>query len=120
MGRKFALIIGNSRYDDPGLARLPTASVDVREFARVLRAPDIGQFDEVVELPDEGLTVVRRAIARFFSQVKKDDLLVFYFSGHGVKDDNGRLYLAVKDTDPQLLTGTSIEAAFITAEMDRS
>ena len=120
MGRKIALIIGNSRYDDPGLARLTTADVDVREVAGVLRTPEIGQFDEVVELPDEGLAVVRRSIARFFSQAKKDDLLVFYFSGHGVKDENGHLYLAVRDTEPQLLAGTSIEAAFITAQMDRS
>ena len=120
MGRKLALIIGNSRYDDPGLARLAATDVDVREIAGVLRTPDIGQFDEVVELPDEGLAVVRRSIAKFFSQATKDDLLVFYFSGHGVKDENGQLYLAVRDTERHLLTGTSIEAAYITAQMDRS
>jgi uncharacterized caspase-like protein len=120
MGRKLALIIGNSRYDDTGLARLPTADVDVREFAGVLRSPDIGQFDEIAELPDMGLAVVRRSIAQFFSEARKDDLLVFYFSGHGVKDENGQLYLAVRDTELKLLSGTSIEAAFITAQMDRS
>jgi len=37
-----------------------------------------------------------------------------------VKDDNGQLFLAVKDTEHGLLAGTSIEAAFITALMDRS
>src|SRR5262245_14604420 len=120
MGRKLALIIGNSRYDDPGLARLPTADVDVRDVADVLRAPEIGHFDEVVELPDQGLAVIRRSIAQFFKQGKKDDLLVFYFSGHGVKDENGHLYLAVRDTELKLLAGTGIEAAFITAQMDRS
>lgn len=120
MGRKLALIIGNSRYEDTGLARLPTADVDVRELADVLRAEEIGGFDEIVELPDMGLAVVRRSIAQFFSQAKKDDLLVFYFSGHGVKDENGHLYLAVRDTEVKLLSGTSIEAAFITSQMDRS
>jgi formylglycine-generating enzyme required for sulfatase activity len=120
MGRKLALIIGNSRYDDTGLARLPTADVDVREFANVLRSPDIGEFDEIAELADMGLAVVRRSIAHFFSQARKDDLLVFYFSGHGVKDENGQLYLAVRDTELKLLAGTSIEAAYITAQMDRS
>ncbi len=120
MGRKLALIIGNSRYDDTGLARLPTADVDVREFANVLRSPDIGEFDEIAELADMGLAVVRRSIAQFFSEARKDDLLVFYFSGHGVKDENGQLYLAVRDTELKLLSGTSIEAAFITAQMDRS
>jgi tetratricopeptide (TPR) repeat protein len=120
MGRKLALLIGNSRYDDPGLARLETADVDVREIADVLRAREIGEFDEVIELPDQGLAVVRRAIAQFFRQGKRDDLLVFYFSGHGVKDENGHLYLAVKDTELPLLAGTSIEAPYITAQMDGS
>ena len=120
MGRKLALIIGNSQYDDSGLARLTTADVDVRELAAVLRAPDIGQFDEVTELADQPSAIVRRSIAQFFARGKKDDLLVFYFSGHGVKDDNGQLFLAVKDTEHGLLAGTSIEAAFITALMDRS
>src|SRR5215510_9408014 len=120
MGRKLALIVGNSLYDDAGLAGLRTADVDVRELADVLRAPDIGQFDEVLELADRELSAVRRSIAQFFKQGKKDDLLVFYFSGHGVKDENGHLYLAVKDTELKLLAGTSIEAAFITAQMDRS
>ena len=45
---------------------------------------------------------------------------MLYFSGHGVKDEQGNLYLAVKDTERPLLAGTSIEAAFITAQMDRS
>jgi hypothetical protein len=64
--------------------------------------------------------MVRRAIARFFDNANRDDLLVFYFSGHGIKDDSGQLYLAVKDTERALLTGTGIESAFITARMDRS
>jgi hypothetical protein len=120
MGRKLALLIGNGRYDDPGLAGLPTADVDVREIAEVLRTPEVGEFDEVIELADQGLARVRRSITEFFSRAKKDDLLVLYFSGHGVKDQDGRLYLAVRDTELPLLVGTSIEAAFITAQMDRS
>ena len=120
MGRKLALIIGNSQYDDTGLSRLPTAQVDVREFADVLLEAEIGQFDDVVQLADEGLATVRRSIAYFFNQAKREDLVVLYFSGHGVKDEQGHLYLAVKDTERSLLGGTSIEAAFVTAQMDRS
>ncbi len=120
MSRKLALIVGNSQYEDAGLAGLRAADVDARELADVLRAPEIGQFDEVLELSDRGLAVIRRSIAQFFGQGKRDDLLVFYFSGHGVKDENGHLYLAVRDTELKLLAGTGIEAAFITAQMDRS
>ena len=36
MGRKLALIIGNSQYEDAGLSRLPATQVDIRELAEVL------------------------------------------------------------------------------------
>ena len=61
-----------------------------------------------------------RPIARLFKEKSPDDLLLLYFSGHGVLDDQGHLYLAVKDTERDLLSGTAIPANFITGEMDRS
>jgi hypothetical protein len=59
-------------------------------------------------------------IARFFGGKKPDDLLLLFFSGHGVRDERGLLYLAVQDTEHDLLNATAIPAAFITDEMDRS
>ena len=120
MARKLALIIGNSQYDDAGLARLAAPDVDVRALAEVLGTPGIGAFDEVVPLLNEGLATVRRAIARFFDAKHRDDLLLLYFSGHGVRDEQGHLYLAVRDTERAILAGTAIEASYVTTRMDRS
>ena len=120
MARKLALIIGNSQYDDAGLARLAAPDVDVRALAEVLSTPGIGAFDEVVPLLNEGLATVRRAIARFFDAKHRDDLLMLYFSGHGVRDEQGHLYLAVRDTERAILAGTAIEASYVTTRMDRS
>ena len=39
MTRKFALIIGNSEYDDGELARLKTPDADVAKLTDVLRFP---------------------------------------------------------------------------------
>jgi len=120
MGRKVALVIGNSEYDDASLARLITPSEDVNDLATLLKSPDIGGFDEVLTLVNEAATTVRKAVARLFKEKSSDDLLLLYFSGHGVLDDQGHLYLAVKDTERDLLSGTAIPANFITGEMDRS
>ena len=120
MARKLALIIGNSEYEDAALARLAAPDVDVRALAEVLSTPGIGAFDEVVPLLNEGLATVRRAIARFFDAKHRDDLLFFYFSGHGVRDERGHLYLAVRDTERAILAGTAIEASYVTTRMDRS
>jgi uncharacterized caspase-like protein len=120
MGRKVALVIGNSEYDDASLARLITPSEDVNDLASLLKSPDIGGFDEVLTLVNEAATNVRKAVARLFKEKSPDDLVLLYFSGHGVLDDQGHLYLAVKDTERDLLSGTAIPANFITGEMDRS
>jgi TolA protein len=71
-------------------------------------------------LRDESCAVVRKAVARFYDQRKRDDLLFLYFSGHGVKDEQGHLYLALRDTEVGLLAGTAIETSFISDRMDRS
>lgn len=120
MARKLALIIGNSQYEDAGLARLAAPDVDVRALAEVLQTPGIGAFDEVIPLLNEGLATVRKAIARFFDARHRDDLLLLYFSGHGVRDEQGHLYLAVRDTERAVLAGTAIEASYVTTRMDRS
>jgi len=120
MSGKYALIIGNSRYDDASLGRLKAPDIDVHELEGVLKAPEVGHFDEVVTLLNQDCASVRKAIARFYDQRQRDDLLLLYFSGHGVKDDQGHLYLALRDTESGLLAGSAIETAFITGRMDRS
>src|SRR5262245_48024039 len=120
MAGKFALIIGTNKYDDSRLSRLTPPDVDVTRLENVLRAPDVGHFDEVTTLLNEGFASVRKAIARFFSERHSDDLLLLYFSGHGVKDEQGHLYLALRESESTLLAGTAIESDFITGRMDRS
>ncbi len=120
MSGKLALIIGNSEYQDPQLARLVAPEADVEQLAVILKDPEIGGFDEINKVVNELSSTIRREIARFFKDRKPDDLLLLYFSGHGVRDDQGDLYLAVNDTEHDLLAGTAIPAAFITGEMDRS
>src|SRR5512143_4372856 len=120
MSRKLAWIIGNSQYQDPRLAQLVTPQEDVNDLAAILRAPDIGSFDEVKTLVNESDANIRLRIEDFFADKKPDDLLVIYFSGHGVRDERGLLYLAVNNTIANRLRATAIPAEFITNEMDRS
>ncbi|HSA73750.1 MAG TPA: caspase family protein, partial [Nitrososphaeraceae archaeon] len=46
---------------------------------------------------------MRRAILDFFSDetIKPRDILLFYFSGHGLPEDSGQSYLASSETDPK-------------------
>jgi hypothetical protein len=115
---RLALFVGNSRYDDPKLAQLKTPAADVRSLAAAFRDPNIGGFDEVVELIDESEAAIRRRLSTFFDRRQSGDLLLCYFSGHGVRDDRGRLYLAARDTSLAQLKATGIPSSYLVEHMD--
>ena len=117
---KFALIIANTEYTDPGLAQLTAPGKDAKEFGRVLDSPELGAFDDVIILLNENESKVSETIDYFFSLKKPDDLLLLYFSGHGVRDENGSLYLAVRNTNRARLRSTAIKSDFIREAMDES
>jgi len=120
MSGKYALIIANAEYTDPGLAQLTAPGKDAKEFWRVLNSPDIGAFDDVMLVLNQESATVNERIEHFFSEKKTDDLLLLYFSGHGVRDENGALYLAVKNTNRNRLLSTAVSSSFVRQVMDQS
>jgi hypothetical protein len=120
MSSKYALIIANTEYTDPNLAQLSAPGKDAEEFARVLKDKEIGAFDDVKVLLNHPDSTAREAIDEFFDQKKQDDLLLLYFSGHGVRDEVGALYLAAKNTTRARLRSTAIRSDFIREAMDQS
>ncbi len=118
MASKFALLIGNTQYDDSTLSRLTAPSGDVQELGSLLRLPAIGGFDDVTTLLNASSDTVRKQIATFFEEKAPDDLLLLYFSGHGVRDNSGKLYFAVRDSEARSLRASAIAASFISEEMD--
>jgi hypothetical protein len=111
-----ALIVANSHYDDPLLAQLRGPAKDADALARVLVDPAIGGFD-VDLLMDADETTIRRRVARFFADRDRDDVLLLYFSCHGVKDQRGRLYLAARDTELSSVSATAVAASFVNDQL---
>src|SRR5215217_2766679 len=64
--------------------------------------------------------VVGEAIADFYTGSRSDDLTLLYFTGHGLKDDEGRLYLAMTNTRREALMFTAISGAQLNDAMDAS
>jgi hypothetical protein len=104
-----ALLVATYDYDDAGLRRLTAPAQDAEELAAVLEDPAVAGF-EVDVLINKSTYQVGKAIADFYAAGERDDLTLLYFSGHGLKDDNGRLYLAMKNTEHDSLRFTALSA----------
>lgn len=112
MAKKLALLIGVSKYQG-GLSAIPTAANDVRNMQRVLENPQIAGFDEVKPLLEPSSDRMRVDIYNLFAKSQKDDLILLYFSGHGITDESGKLYLATPNTRENAFKATSISASEI-------
>ena len=95
--KKSALLIGVSEYES-GLNPLPSAVKDAEALKRVLQDPDLGEFDEVKILTNPDLQSMQYEIETLFTECQKDDFVLLFFSGHGIKDDSNRLYFATRNT----------------------
>jgi len=111
-GRRLALLIGSYAYLDAGLRPLVAPPEDVAALKQVLEDPDVGGFTVTTAL-DQPSYVVRRAVAELCADRRHDDLLLLYFSGHGIKDEAGRLFFATRDTETRLPAATSLAADFV-------
>jgi formylglycine-generating enzyme required for sulfatase activity/uncharacterized caspase-like protein len=118
-----ALIVANSEYQ-AGFRGLVSPARDAEELARVLGDPSIGGF-EVTTILDRSAGAISDAIDVFFnhSGARRDDLLLLYFSGHGVTVEDGHLYLAAADSQfagSVLRRATAVAAGFVDETMRRS
>lgn len=118
MTGKFALLIGNSDYDDSSMSKLEAPNEDVHALASVLQNSLTGGFDEVIPLINENVETISRTIESFCSRRRPDELVLLYFSGHGKLDDKGNLFLIAKNTTLSLLRSTTISSSFIVDTLD--
>jgi hypothetical protein len=113
-GRKFALIVGVSRYRDDGVRDLQFADADARELRDFLRRPEGGGFkpDDILYLENEQATLegVTAALDRILSQAGPNDLILLFIAGHGGPDPYApqNLYYILHDTRVADLSHTAL------------
>lgn len=114
---KIALLIGVSQYDSGDLKPLPAAAKDIAAIAAVLQNSNLGDFDRVDVLPDPDLGQLQDAINILFDDCQTDDLVLLYFSGHGITDESGNFYFTNrttrKNSQGRLHKGSATPASFV-------
>ena len=105
-GRKFALIIGVSRYKyHDGIGDLAYADVDARALRDFLQSREGGGFSpaDIMFLENEQATLaaVRGALADFLPKAGPGDLILIFIAGHGGPDPYSPqdLYFVLHDTN---------------------
>ena len=116
--RRVALLIGVDRYTDPLFPELRHATSDALRFGEILESHDYGGFDRVIALTTPVQTTQARVLTELVSlrnDLRSQDTLVVYFSGHGTMKLNDRdeptLYLVASDSKARDLSGTGLELA---------
>lgn len=81
--KMFVFCVGVGDYADPRIHDLTKPPHDADTIASLFKK----QGNEVMVLKDEMATGknIRRRMKEFYSRVKKNDVVVFFFSGHGIK-----------------------------------
>ena len=116
--KRSALVVATSEYEDARLAPLGGPGRDAEALETVLGDAEIGGFDVQLAL-NSPLAELRTTLDSFFADRTRDELLLVHFSGHGLKDDDGQLYLAAADTRIDRLMSTAIEASWVSKLMTR-
>ncbi len=109
MGKYQALILANHQYPQDEFSYLKEAINDAKELSQVLEKHAIAPF-EIEQCFDYKNCDALNRVGEFFLSASPDDFLLFYFSGHARKDDEGDLYLAMSNTEVKKLLWTGLPA----------
>jgi beta-lactam-binding protein with PASTA domain len=118
-----ALLIGNSVFEeDAGLNPLNAPTKDVARLHRALVDSVTGLFAEenvrlVIERSSHDLL---DEIDTFFSTAHRDDLLLFYYSGHGLIDERNQLFLCGRNTRSDKLLRTAVSNVRVNEFVEQS
>jgi TIR domain len=112
MSARYALLIGSSSCEDPGLRESPSAAVDIQRLAALLEDPGIGDFGVAIHI-DPTWSQARVLLARFCTDREPDDVVLIYFTGLAALDRYDDLHLCFRDTDLSLLAATGVSGSFL-------
>jgi branched-chain amino acid transport system substrate-binding protein len=121
-GRKFALLIGVSECSS-GFKPLHCPANGVKALHDILINPEIGGFipSQVTVLNNPSVSEMQASVAELFSGCSSHDLVLLYFTGHGITDEKGDFFFTTRETrkheNGSLNRGTTVPARFVRDEM---
>ena len=115
-GRRVALVIGNASYSS--VPQLINPTNDAREVTRALQETGF----EVIRLENADLRQMQDAVRSFGNKLGKNDVGLFYFSGHGVQVKGKNYLIPVRENIKKSfeVPSSAIDADLILATMENA
>ncbi|GLS29597.1 Uncharacterized protein, contains caspase domain [Mesorhizobium albiziae] len=118
MSEKYAFLFGNSTYQDARLNGLNAPIKDVQALSKALSDPEVAGFNDVEWAINGSAGIVQVNLAKFLKQRSRDDVVLVYFTGHGLLDAENQLYLALSETNPEYPDVSSISAEWLRGKLN--
>ncbi|MBR7837753.1 hypothetical protein KDL01_31035 [Actinospica durhamensis] len=97
--RSRIVLVGSPFYDDPSLTDVPQVARNLADLAEVFSDPALGGFPaEHCLTADPGTSVEQVGDLLVRAAAEAEDLLLFYFAGHGLIGPRNELYLCLRST----------------------
>ncbi|MGW5328253.1 caspase family protein [Streptomyces sp. NPDC004014] len=116
-----AVLIGCGDFDDIDLPAIPAVKSNITDLRSVLTDQTHGI------LPPEHCRVLtdpadHRSVGMALAQAAREaeDLLLVYYTGHGLLDEDGLLHLALSSTDPAHVGFTGVPADLLKRHLGRA
>lgn len=123
-GRLFVLAAGISSYADSRIPGLTYGESDARKFCNVALSGLVNNYSSVIDMTAQcqGLATVdiRDRLESAVEMMDEADTLVFFFSGHGVRADDGGFFLLTAGSDLDNLERTAISWRDVLSKLRRA
>ncbi|GKS67442.1 hypothetical protein YTPLAS73_09890 [Nitrosarchaeum sp.] len=122
MSQKKALVIAVASYQNKDLHDLDFCEKDGKEVHKTLKSLGFEMHGENQLIGNVSAQNIRDTVTDFFinNDIKTNDTLLFYYSGHGVPDSDGNVYLASTEIDPDVPIKRGLSFEDLTTIVGRS
>ncbi|MFO0816696.1 MAG: protein kinase [Pirellulales bacterium] len=106
--RSWAIVIGQSQYDDAKLPALPQADLSAKAVVAALRDRYRVPPEQLLEIQNGSRLQIDQGLDAFLAKVPAEAQLLLYFVGHGVIDPSAGATLAAKELDVARVNDTGL------------
>jgi len=115
----WAVVAGVLEWSDPGLGAFPKENRKDKELFDKLGALGVPASQRTLLLDEKATApAVEKALREAIAKAPAEATLIFYFAGHGVKDQDGQIIFTTSETRLDKLDSTGINLARLTTLLD--